>query len=255
MMGSAAEFDDITLMRYADGELDAATSTAIDRALETDETLAERLALFMETRSQAKAAFAPLLGEPVPAALAKSVQAMVDRKRSESQDTARVLPFAAKPRPTRSPWLLPLAASLVAAVAGGLVGYQLAGPAEEGRLALGRISQPALDTALLSAASGDQLGLDGGSVRMIATFRNSAGALCREFEVDPAGGDTVVSVACRRDGAWNVTFAVAAAAASSGYAPASSLEALESYLTAIDAQPPLQPDEEKSALAEARQAD
>lgn len=39
-------FDDETLMAFADGELDEATSLRLKKALESDEALAERLAVF-----------------------------------------------------------------------------------------------------------------------------------------------------------------------------------------------------------------
>jgi hypothetical protein len=75
--------------------------------------------------------------------------------------------------------------------------------------------------------------------RAIATFRVDGGGLCREFEVDHADASSVVAVACRVDDEWRVTFTVASAATTEGYAPVSSLEALEGYLAAVGAAPPL----------------
>ena len=48
------DFPDEMLMRFADGELDAETSAAIEQAMETDDDLVARVALFIETRSQAR---------------------------------------------------------------------------------------------------------------------------------------------------------------------------------------------------------
>lgn len=253
-MNGATEFDDTTLMRYADGELDAETSAAIERALETDERLVSRVELFMETRRRAKAAFAPLLDEPVPDALAASVKALIDKQRSALDPGAgQVVAFPARPVRRPAPaWLLPIAASLVAAVVGGFVGYRMAGPAVESGFNFAAIQDRQFDSALFSVASGEQARIDAGTLRAIATFRDPSGALCREFEFDPAGGGTFVSVACRQDEAWKLTFSVAAQAEPTGYAPASSLETLDAYLSSVGAQPPLQPADEKTALAEAR---
>jgi anti-sigma factor RsiW len=50
------DFDDETLMAFADGELDEAAAARVERAIADDEALAARVALFMETRDQARAA-------------------------------------------------------------------------------------------------------------------------------------------------------------------------------------------------------
>lgn len=254
-MTSTGDFDDITLMRYADGELDAETSAAIERAMPEDEALVARIAAFDESRRQAKAAFAPLLDEPVPEALTASVRALIDKQNVNAAPVADAkiidFPNRAQQPPARR-WVLPLAASLAAALLGSFAGYRLAGSPAEDSLSLAGVLGPQLDATLLSIASGEQVALDNGALRAIATFRDAGGSLCREFELDRAGGGTIVSVACRQDGAWRLAFAAAAPAANGGYAPASSLEALDAYLSAIDAQPPLQQEDEKKALAAAR---
>jgi hypothetical protein len=58
-----------------------------------------------------------------------------------------------------------------------------------------------------------------------------------------------VAVACHGGGAWDVPFTVAAGQADGGYAPASSLEALDAYLAAVGAGPPLEPAAEREALS------
>ena len=84
---------------------------------------------------------------------------------------------------------------------------------------------------------------------MIASFRDVDDQLCREFEIDRPDRTTFVSVACRAGGTWSVQFTVAAASQNdSGYAPASSLEALDAYLQAVGAGEPLSEAAEKAAL-------
>jgi hypothetical protein len=51
--------------------------------------------------------------------------------------------------------------------------------------------------------------------------------------VTGGAGDTLVSVACHDGAAWDVRFALAAPASTSGYAPASSFEALEVWIEVV----------------------
>lgn len=248
------DFSDEILMSFADGELDAETSAAIEQAMETDDELVARVALFMETRAAAQAALKPLLDEPVPGHLVAAVERMVKEKQAQASESpaANVVPLRqAGPRLAITRWTLPLAAS-VAAVIGGIGGYLLAlpGTAEQSSLHVAGINSPALGEALATVVSGQETELSDSSQRFraIATFRDTTGALCREFEVDSPDRSTVISVACRSADAWQVSFAVVAPGTDSGYAPASSTEALDAYLSAIDARPPMEAGEEAAAL-------
>jgi anti-sigma factor RsiW len=252
---SKPDFSDEELMRFADGELDPETAARLERAMETDDELVSRAALFIDTRSAAKAALAPLLDEPVPPQLERAVAEMAMKQRAG----ATVVPFPS-PQAAASArrWRLPMAAS-IAAVLGGLCGYWLAdvgGPAPEGRpkgLHVGGVVvEPGLDDALAALPSGQEKALpqSGERFRAIASFRDGAQTLCREFELDSPDRSTIVSVACRSGAAWLVTFAVAAPGATDGYAPASSTDALEAYLAAIHAGPALDAAAELQSLAE-----
>ncbi|PND26180.1 anti-sigma factor [Sinorhizobium sp. M4_45] len=258
---TGTDFSDETLMRFADGELDAGTIAEVERAMESDDELVARVALFIETRHAAKTAMEPLLDEPVPSGLKRAVERMVTEKTSPPPVSgAGILPFPRRVanESNRRRWLAPVAASLAAVVA-GFGGYWLRGSVEapiEGGLRVAAIGSPALDEALATVAAGEERRLPGSKQRFraIATFRDNAQALCREFELDSADGSTVVSVACRTGAEWRVTFAVIAPVASGGYAPASSMETLDAYLTAIDAGAPLEAAEEARALGELRGA-
>ncbi|PAQ01427.1 MAG: anti-sigma factor [Mesorhizobium sp.] len=253
-------FSDEILMRFADGELDPETVARIEQAMEIDDRLVTRVAMFIETRAQAQAALKPLLDEPVPEKLVAAVEQMVEAKRA-SEKAASVLPFGggrmAGP-PSRSQWLLPIAASL-AAVVGALAGYWAAGTNEraQGGLWVAGVIRPALGQALETVESGKEIKLAGISdrFRAIATFRNNSQDLCREFEVDSQDRSTVMSVACRSGDEWRVSFAVVAPGDAGGYAPASSAEALDAYLSAIEAGAPMSAEEEVKALTEVRQKD
>jgi anti-sigma factor RsiW len=256
-MAEPMNFDDETLMAFADGELDEATTLTVERAMETDDALMMRVAAFMETRAAAKDTFAH--ADTVPEALEEAVRGMVERHRAAmppaskvvSLDAARAKRLAFAP----STWQLPLAASLATAIAAGFIGYQIGqapGTAPAGSDIDG-FSSAEIAGVLDSAASGEEVAIADGSgrLRMISSFNDRSGALCREYEVDRSQGASVVAVSCRDEADWAMRFAVAAPAGGDGYAPASSLDALEAYLGAIEAGPALTADEERAALAKA----
>ena len=125
-----------------------------------------------------------------------------------------------------------LAASILAVVGAGLVflSQQQPGSTQFAFTPAAGATLPAshpLATTLSETASGTTrdwpgAATRGGTVYPVLSFRDGAGALCREFEV--ADGKAVsVGVACRRDAGWNVE-AIATvpgrSAASEGYVPA-----------------------------------
>ena len=87
-------------------------------------------------------------------------------------------------------------------------------------------------------------------MEIISSFLTDTGAFCREFEYDRAGGGSIVSVACREDGAWAARFAVVTQDADApGYAPASALATLDAFLATIGAGQPLSTEDEAERLA------
>ena len=144
-----------------------------------------------------------------------------------------------------------LAASLALALglAGGLVLSRATGDGGEGGLRIAALDSPGIVRALETLPSGQRQALEGGEVATIASFRNADGEFCREFEVDRARRDTLVSVACRTETGWKTRFVVLAAGSQgTGYAPASALETLDAYLTGIGAGAPLSLEEEAAVL-------
>ncbi|MCR9122782.1 MAG: anti-sigma factor [Phyllobacteriaceae bacterium] len=254
------KFSDTALMAYADGELDAEERAEIARAVERDEALAARLAVFTRTRQAASDAFEPLLDAPVPDALASSIAQMVERHETAAassateaaaDDKSNVIAFDRDARRT-SAWRFDLAmAASIALVAGGVIGYLASGwggASQPSGMVTANLDNPGLPAALRTVPSGEETELGSDRFRAIASFRDEAGHLCREFELDGADASTLVSVACQTDGQWRVRFTVAAAGADDGYAPASSLEALDAYLSAIGAGEPLSADDERAML-------
>ncbi|MEM1048587.1 MAG: anti-sigma factor [Pseudomonadota bacterium] len=270
-------FSDETLMAFADGELDRETQEAVERAMETDDDVVSRVALFIETRARAKEGMAPFLDEPVPDALLARVTEMVEAAtepepmgRHERHDKpeppeesaeATVVPFARRAKPDRTsarpaaitagPWALPLAACLALVI--GATGGLLVGGSDSGGtspLQIAGFDQPGLIAALNSVRSGDEttLGEGGDRFRAIASYRDEAGTFCREFEIDLETQSTTVAVACRPQDTWNVQFTVVAGQNTEGYAPASSMESLEAYLNAVGAGEALSVEDEATLL-------
>jgi len=257
-------FTDEMLMAYADGEIEADQRAAIELAMETDDDMMARIAMFMESSARAKEALAPLLDEPVPVDLLASVTAMVQDHSDKTEDKSEpeeaiIIPFA----PTRknktsrangfssSRWAMPVAASL-ALVVGSVSGFFVGSSDDETNygLQMASLNQPGIVQALNSVPSGQEIKIKSSSDRFlaIAAYRDVDGTLCREFEVDRADRSTIVAVACRADKIWGVQFAVTAGQSDTGYAPASSLAALDAYLEATGAGAPLSLEEEALAL-------
>ncbi len=146
-------------------------------------------------------------------------------------------------------WPAALAASLALAVglwSGARLGTTTPADTAPGIAAL---AAPGLGAALAELASGQRRALpDGAEIAAVASFRDPDGTFCREFEVTGDPGDTLVSVACHDGLAWNVRFALAAPANTGGYAPASSIEALEVWIEISGMGDPLTREDEATAL-------
>lgn len=241
--------DDETLMAYADGELDADAAAMIETAAREDAGIAARLAVFTGTRDALASAAALRKQEPVPGALAERAQSIIaEAKRRE--DESRVVPF---PVSGKRDFFRPAAIAAGFAALGLIGGYLIANPGQDASssdLRFAILDTPAITEALGRIPTGERLAVGTDEISLIATFRNAEDELCREFEVDSADAMTVVSVACWSGDRWEPTFAVVAAGTDdTSYAPASSFETLDAYLTAIGAEAPMSPDEERAALA------
>ncbi len=225
-------YTDEILMAFADGVLDEPTFSEVASAIETDADLAARVESLALGWDIAREGFGPL--EAAPFLLRRNVEIAIDR--AEGRKT----PFLQ----------LAVAASvalLVALPIGWFVGQQSTPTAP---LLLAGSELGGEVTALLSTVpSGSEQHLAAGTqLRVITTFETAGGELCREFEMATAQTAAVV-VGCREAGTWRVAFSTSSLPANNGYAPASSLEALDAYLAAIGAGEPMLGDDEAEALA------
>lgn len=244
---------DEALMAYADGALGPEEAAAVARAVAADAGLATKLAMLAGSRAAVQRAYAQ--PPAVSADLAARVRAIAATDAALCQGLApqgKVIDLAARRRVVPF-WQLPLAASVALAVGLGsawFMGPNGAADGASGGLQVAALADPSIAAALDSLASGDETAIAGGArLAAIASFHDADGTLCREFEHGRPGASSVVAVACRTEAAWDVRFAIAAAAPdATGYAPASSLEALDAFLTATGAGAPLSAAEETAAL-------
>jgi hypothetical protein len=202
------KFSDETLMAYADGELDDAERAEIERAVDADPALAERVAAHQALRSDVFAAFAPILDEPVPPAL---TAAALPGKVADlnAARAARVERVAAPPRRWSWPEWGAIAATLAVGV---LVGSVTGGAGGDAALAVAQgahgklVAQGALATAL-----SQQPAASAGAVRIGVSFAAKDGSLCRSFIMNDTAG-----LACRNGNAWQVPVIAEAAGATAG---------------------------------------
>ena len=256
-----AHFDDAQLMAYAGGELDLKTAGELELAATQDKALAKRLASFQQTRTLAKQAIDQHLSEPVPVAMEANILAMLaaaNAKEAAALETATPPAIVTPANDNRRKnWFELAVAASVALVAGGFLGFGLSqnnDVALINQIAIAHLNDSQLSQLLGSAPSGEARTMENGArFKVIATFNNSENATCREFEIDGQDAKTLVSVVCHNGKNWDLQFAVAAGQGDQGYAPASSLELLDSYYNASGAGTVLSLEAEKAALEKLNQ--
>lgn len=176
--------DDETLQAYVDDELDATARARVDAALAHDDAFALRVRQARALRAQLRAAFDPVLDEPVPARLSALLQPAVTPVAEAEPFTALAGGRGASAASHRAPrrWLMPgaaLAASLAVLAAGlwwwqagsGLVRMRGGEPYAAGVL------DHALDQSLASEPDAHA------AVAIGLSFRAADGHICRSFTV------------------------------------------------------------------------
>jgi hypothetical protein len=188
-----------TLMAYVDGELDAPAREQVEIALAADPEAARRVAAQRALRSTLRAAFDPVLDEPVPARLTSLV-----RPAAAVPTSATVLPFRAKTvtRTSGTSWMQwgSLAASFVL---GALVWHfasrqYLAGPFTEQHGVI--VASGSLARALTEQLASQQEA--SAAVQIGVSFRSKGGEYCRTFRLQERAG--AAGLACHEQAGWTV---------------------------------------------------
>lgn len=193
--------DDDTLQAYVDGELDATGTARIDAALAHDELLRRRVQQARALRAKLRAAFDPVLDEPVPARLSALLQP------APPQASITAIPlalsagkrgFGAGRRRASRRWLMPVVAATASLAVlamtlwwhtgGGLVGVH-----DDRQYAAAPLSD-ALDQALASEPD------PRASISIGLSFRSTDGRICRTF-IDHSK-PTMAGLACHDDAGW-----------------------------------------------------
>ena len=253
--------DDELLMAYADGALSPEDAATVEKAMQSDPAVADKVAAYRRDRELLAEAFAQPMHEAPPQHLIDAVDASVEQLGEDATDAEQggsVVPFRSRRSAPRAPggfdWRLPLAAS-VALIIGAVAGRQLPGLPNSIDHALVRADAAAIDpgnplfVALETTPGGQpyplaQADREGGDVIVpVLTFRSRDGRFCREFEIN---SETAVSVgiACREPDYWKMEILLAAEdrpADSTTYQAASgySEEALSVVIDKLMAEDPL----------------
>ncbi|WP_426689912.1 anti-sigma factor family protein [Rhodanobacter ginsengiterrae] len=195
--------DDDTLQAYVDGELDTSDAARIEAALAHDEMLARRVRQARDLRAQVRAAFDPILDEPVPARLSALLQP--PSPRAATPLGPRLLPAGGhgpgttRHRATRR-WFVP-GAALAASVALLAVGLWWSRPGDMVRMqggqpfAAGALAH-ALDEALASEPDVHA------PVAIGLSFRATDGRICRSFVL--RSPPIQAGLACHGDAGWSL---------------------------------------------------
>ncbi len=229
------EVSDEMLMALADGELRGAEERRLRQLIAQDSELADRYALFSETRLLLREAYP---SESVPEHL---IRAVLDAPTEGNHATeTNVVPLRQRSVPAGFGWGMALAASLVVAVG---VGGFLAGKG----VAPGPMAQDPINAAAVELArqvTGGTVEMpDGRTARVLASFETDLG-LCRLI-----GVDSTRAVVCSSDAGWTTALSVAERDGSA-YLPASDVATgvIDAMLDAIGAGAPLDPEAERAAL-------
>ncbi|MDD9726825.1 hypothetical protein PVV74_15295 [Roseovarius sp. SK2] len=229
------EVSDEMLMALADGELDGATAEDLSQRIEQDPDLAARYALFAETATSLRAAFAQ---GAVPEHLVETVrETPTDDGQTQDRPVSAVVPLR-----HRRAWPLALAASLVIGVG---VGWTL----QERFAQSGAAPLEDVAAALSDVPTGQTRDVGGvGPARALGSYETQQG-LCRLISVQPAGTMPRRFLACRNASEWAVVVSVADGSRD-GFSPANdaATEMLDLYLDTIGAGPALDASSEAKAL-------
>jgi hypothetical protein len=192
-------YDDETLMAYADGELDAARRATLEAALGEDPELARRVERLRALRLRVSGAYARIADDAPPEHLIAAARAA----REPPGDAHKVVQFPLRAaRPHAATWGLGQWAAMCASVVLGMwVSWKVFAPGEtvlatgDGSLIAHGALEAALDRQLASAQGAAD------PVQIGVTFKSMDGGYCRSFTLI---GARSAGLACRRAGDWRI---------------------------------------------------
>lgn len=199
------EVTEEVLAAYADGQLDGAKRSDVERELAANAQLAERLQRYRALQQRLRGTYDGVLAEPLPARMRQTLGAHAAKASAASPvaDFAAHRAAAARPRTAREwrsrAWLAAAASVLL----GLALGYALPhrGGAQmlqfrDGKLIAQGTLAAALDTQLAAQQSRTE------TVQLGLSFRNAQGNYCRTFAT--GGATALAGLACRAHEAWQL---------------------------------------------------
>jgi hypothetical protein len=249
-----AKLTDEMLMAYADGQLDPAVTEEVEAMLARDAEAMRKVEALRRSMDLARMIMERPLRAPVP-------QPLIETVLGTAVSESKVVSLGQRWRPrSAAGWALPIAAALALTI--GLTAY-LGGDRsvdQDMAVALGPLDPASpLSVVLESTGSGQGVTLPGGSdtALILATYRDSGGRPCREFEVLGNEAHPIeIGIACREGGGrWTIVGAAEVPAdlsANGTFLPAGdqSNDPLQAVLKAIGAGAALSPAEESALLAD-----
>ena len=225
-------WSDDTLMAYADDELEPAARAELEGAMASDVHLRERVAVLQSQRDRVRAAYAPVLDEPMPDRLSALLAAPAPAPTVVSLDAARAARNAPRPASRSGLSWTQWGGMAASVVLGVLVGMNLPrgsadGPPvamQDGRLVAGPAVAQALNTQLASEP------VAGAVVAVQISFIDKDGNVCRTFS-----NGAMAALACRQGDAWAVQTVVAAERPASGAMRQAASALPRALLDAVDA--------------------
>lgn len=224
---------DEQIIAFLHDELDDASASKVEAAINADPVIAARAELFLQQDGQVRDAFAAVLNAPVPARFTAIV---------EAPETANVIDLAAaRAKRQRPAWSArPLAAMAASLAVGLFLGQSVdlsgsaGGDALLSRSGDGTRIASALEQTLGKSASGAQVELAGiGTVRVDLTFKTGDDRICRQFSLK-TGANTNDAVACRAGAEWELE-AFGRRSAAPGEMRLAAGEAAPGVVAAVDA--------------------
>lgn len=222
-------FSDEMLGAYLDGELEPEQRALVERHMEADAAVGERLRCLRRTDEVLRRALPQQATAPNDAVLAMLVSGAG---------------AAAAPRFNRV--FIQAAALAAACVMGVIAGQSLAPSGDElGLFALSPDIRRALDTM----PSGERVHVASGEMAVGFSVRAESGELCRQYELR-AGAETIESLACLETDGWQTRVqAIAQAESAESYTVAGSTSPVDAAIAAMGEVSVLDRDAERALIA------
>jgi hypothetical protein len=240
------DFTDEEIMAYADGELEPVRSAELARLAGKDSQLRSRVDLYKKTADLAKSAMARRPAD-VSAKLRADIERLVAKDQSEDS-SQKVVDLAT--RRMKPHWFVPsaIAASIALVVGFGAANLQTFTVLPT-QLATGPVIDKEVENFLSTSLTGQTLDIGLGKLAMVASFKDTGGHLCREFDLHSGQQKSDIAVACLHSNGWETLIVVAGNSSQDSYSPASSSKTLDAFLQSIGASSALADEEEREALS------